>query len=128
MAYDTASVNRPSTGDLNQYWFVVFPRQDMSIVANVVSPATRLREASHRGARPLLSDNGGGTALAAAEQAAEQAGSAAGRWFVYALITVMGEPIPSIEGDSPSQKVLLPISVTQFAGLWTPTARPATKA
>ncbi|HEX9887774.1 MAG TPA: hypothetical protein VGA70_14850 [Longimicrobiales bacterium] len=143
-------VQWPGTTDNSVYWFVVFSRADMSIVANVASnsssavPPEIAKYAGDNGyililvtnnlaysklptgdLATFIAANGGGTRLTAAEQVAEHAGSAAGGWFVYGLLAILGEPQPGIEDYSLSHSVVLAASVRQFGGLWTPVNAPA---
>lgn len=141
----------PGTGDdFTRYWFVAVSRKDLSVKVNVVgkdesSVPPELKALDHEEGYMLLvvtnalsyyklptgdlhtflAGNGGGTGLNAIEQAAEQAGSAAGGRFIYALFSIFGEPMPGFERWSTSERVVLVASVRKFGGLWTPVQAPA---
>lgn len=151
IAYGDKRVNWPGKGDdFHQFWFAVFDRSDLSLVANVVSDSSSTVPAEIQkyagnvdyilavvtnalgyaqvptgDLATFLADNGGGSGLTAAEQVAEQAGSAAGGRFVYALMSILGEPIAGIEGFSNGPKVVVPLSLRKFGESWTPVNAPA---
>ncbi len=67
----------------------------------------------------FLLENGASDGLIAAEQIAEDAGSAAGGYFNYVLVAVM-DGNPGHEAFSFQDNVAMAIELQQIAGLWTP--------